>query len=60
LNAGSLPLNRYLVEVTIPEDVWAKAWRENSTSLAVGWDAEPAGRASIDFDTKWLYDARLI
>ncbi len=54
LNAGSLPLNRYLVEVTIPEDVWAKAWRENSTSLAVGWDAEPAGRASIDFGTKWL------
>lgn len=54
LNAGGLPLNRYLVEVTIPEDVWTEARRESSTSLAVGWDAQPAGRASIDFGTKWL------
>ncbi len=54
LNAGGLPLNRYLVEVMILDDVWAKAWRENSTSLAIGWDAEPAGWASIDFGTKWL------
>lgn len=54
LNAGGLPLNRYLVEVTIPEDVWATAQKESSTSLAVGWDAEPAGRASIEFGTKWL------
>ena len=49
LNAGGLPLNRYLVELTIPEDVWVKARREDATSLAVGWDAEPAGRASIRF-----------
>lgn len=54
LNAGGLPLNRYLVEVTIPEDVWTKAQRESATSLTVGWDAQPAGRASIDFGTKWL------
>ncbi len=54
LNAGGLPLNRYLVEVTIPDGVWTEAWRESSASLAVGWDAEPAGRASIDFGTKWL------
>lgn len=54
LNAGDLPLSRYLVEVAIPEDVWAEAWREDSTSLPVGWDAEPAGRASIDFGTQWL------
>lgn len=55
LNAGGLPLNRYLVQVTIPDDVWAEAQTENSASLAVGWDAEPAGRASTGFGTNWIH-----
>ena len=54
LNAGGLPLNRYLVEVTIPDDVWANARLESVFSLNVGWDAEPAGRASIRFGTDWI------
>lgn len=54
LNAGGLPLNRYLVAVTIPDDVWANAQTERPASLAVGWDAEPAGRASIEFGTDWI------
>ena len=54
LNASGLPLNRSLVQVTIPDDVWAKAQTENSASLAVGWDAEPAERASIEFGTNWI------
>ncbi len=54
LNAGSLPLNRYLVAVTIPDDVWANARRESSASLRVGWDAEPAGQVSIGFGTDWI------
>jgi RES domain-containing protein len=54
LNAGGLPLNRYLVAVTIPDDVWASARRESAFGLAVGWDAEPAGRASVRFGTDWI------
>ena len=54
LNSGALPLNRYLVEVEIPDEVWSRAQRESSTSLPVGWDCEPAGKASIDFGAKWL------
>jgi RES domain-containing protein len=54
LNAGGLPLNRYLVEVTIPDDLWTNAQRTTLVSLPVGWDAEPAGRASIEFGTNWL------
>lgn len=53
LNAGGLPLNRYLVEVEIPDDVWAAAQVETAGSLPVGWDAEPCGRASIAFGTGW-------
>jgi RES domain-containing protein len=54
LNAGGLPLNRYLVAVTIPASVWAAATTQTPGSLPVGWDADPAGRASIRFGTAWL------
>jgi RES domain-containing protein len=54
LNAGGLPLNRYLVEVTIPDDIWTNAQTEGPARLPVGWDAEPAGRASIAFGTNWI------
>ena len=54
LNAGGLPLNRYLVEVTIPDGLWINAQMTTSASLPVGWDAEPAGRTSIEFGTTWI------
>ena len=58
LNAGGLPLNRYLVAVTIPDDIWARAQSEGASSLPVGWDAEPAGRASIKFGMDWIRSGR--
>jgi RES domain-containing protein len=54
LNAGGLPLNRYLVSVTIPMSVWGKARTETPGSLPVGWDADPSGRASLQYGTAWL------
>lgn len=58
LNAGGLPLNRYLVALTIPDAIWSAAQREDTGSLPVGWDAEPAGRTSLAFGTDWLRSAR--
>jgi RES domain-containing protein len=54
LNAAGLPLNRYLVELTIPDEVWAKAEVATAAGLPVGWDAQPAGRVSIDFGSDWV------
>jgi RES domain-containing protein len=47
-----LPLNRFLVEITVPSAAWAAAATLDSASL-VGWDAEPAGKASLDWGTSW-------
>jgi RES domain-containing protein len=58
LAAGGLPFNRYLVEITIPSAVWDAAQRETPDSLPVGWDAQPAGRASLAFGTAWLRGRR--
>ena len=58
LAAGGLPFNRYQVEISIPAPIWAAARKETPASLPVGWDSQPAGRASINFGTEWLRGGR--
>jgi RES domain-containing protein len=52
LGSESLPLNRYLVKVTVPISAW-KAAKVVDPGKLVGWDAEPAGKASLDWGTGW-------
>ena len=47
-----LPLNRYLVKITVPVVAWKAAPVLDHATL-VGWDAEPAGKASLDWGTGW-------
>lgn len=58
LKAVGLPFNRYLVRIDIPDEVWAKAERQTSRTLSVGWDAEPIGKVSIDFGSDWIASGR--
>ena len=61
LKAGGLPLNRYLVELKIPDAVWARATLRDAPP--VGWDAIPTGKVSLDEGDRWLkanYSALLI
>jgi RES domain-containing protein len=54
LSSGDpLPLNRYLVEVMIPIALW-NARTKFDPALHVGWDAEPAGKVSMDWGTNWI------
>lgn len=52
LSAFGLPLNRYLVECTIPDALWDKAIR--LLPPPVGWDAIPAAKVSLDEGDRWL------
>jgi RES domain-containing protein len=56
LKAGGLPLNRYLVEFTIPDAVWAAA--RLMPAPPVGWDAIPTGKVSLDAGDAWLKGGR--
>ena len=58
LNAGGLPLNRYLVAMQIPDTLWEAAETVTAASAPIGWDAAPVGRASLAFGTRWLRSAR--
>lgn len=54
LGASSLPLNRYLVAIEIPDPVWAIRQIRSPSSLPAGWDAHPFGPASLDLGEAWL------
>ncbi|WP_137175713.1 RES family NAD+ phosphorylase [Massilia sp. HP4] len=51
----SLPFNRYLVRIDIPDGVWAA--RQVLDPAPAGWDAIPAGRASIEAGDAWIASA---
>ena len=40
--------------VTISDTVWGAVRTERAGSLPVGWDADPSGRASIQFGSAWI------
>ena len=48
----ALPLNRYLVCIELPHDVWV-ARTVFDAAVQVGWDALPPGRVSIAWGTAW-------
>lgn len=57
--AVPLPLNRYLVEFTLPDEAWqARVTFDREARAHVGWDAVPAGLVSLDWGTAWLEAGR--
>ena len=52
LAVGDLPLNRYLVYVEVPDELWSAAIIFNPRDH-VGWDAIPAGMVSLDAGDSW-------
>ena len=53
----ALPLNRYLVELTMPLDIWQAA-EVFDEGKHIGWDAEPAGLVSMNWGTEWAKAGR--
>ncbi|MBK4737289.1 RES family NAD+ phosphorylase [Noviherbaspirillum pedocola] len=51
LRSGGLPLNRYLVRIDVPDDVWNA---RQTLKPPVGWDALPAGMISVQAGEAWL------
>lgn len=52
IGSSTLPLNRYLVRLDVPQDVLTAAIQADGTALS-GWDALPADKVSIDWGTAW-------
>lgn len=54
LQVAALPLNRYLVRIDVPVDIWDARKVDAPATLPVGWDAVPAGKVSLDAGDRWL------
>lgn len=54
LKQRGLPLNRYLVKIQVPIDVWKRRETWTAAELPVGWDALPEGKVSLDLGDTWL------
>ena len=57
LNAGDLPLNRFLVRIEVPAAVWTARRSYDAAELPVGWSAIPEGKVSLDVGDAWLRTA---
>ena len=55
---SGLPLNKYLVEIQVPESVWALREELVVKALPTTWGAIPAGAASVDIGSRWLSSLR--
>lgn len=54
LKQRGLPLNRYLVKITVPLEAWKARETKAAAALQVGWDALPEGKVSLDVGDAWL------
>jgi RES domain-containing protein len=54
IDDGGLPLNRYLVEITVPDDIWIAREELNTEQLDATWAAIPAGRGSVEPGSDWI------
>jgi len=53
-----LPLNKFIVEIDVPDDVWASRETLKVATLPPTWAAIPAGRASVVIGSEWLSSLR--
>jgi len=57
IDPTGFPLNRFLVQITVPDEAWTQ--REIFDIQANGgWDAHPAGMTSISAGDEWLRSGR--
>lgn len=54
IGVARLPLNRYLVRLDVPREMWRASHSLTATSAPVGWDAIPHGKVSLDSGDQWI------
>lgn len=58
IDDAGLPLNRFLVEIDVPDRVWARRESVDIHALPPTWAAIPAGQGSVRVGSAWLTSGR--
>ncbi len=53
LNPLLVPLNRFVVRISVPRLVWVGRHQLASRKIAAAWRAVPAGSASVELGSSW-------
>jgi RES domain-containing protein len=53
IDDGGLPLNKYVIEIAVANDIWAARLVVAADQLPRGWDAIPNGLVSIEVGSAW-------
>lgn len=48
-----LPLNKYVIEIEVPDELWHARLIRSTAELPAGWDAIPSGVVSFDVGSAW-------
>jgi len=54
IDNGGLPLNRFLIRIDVPDEVWVARQELSAAQLPDAWAAIPAGQTSVEIGMKWL------
>ncbi len=58
VDSSGFPLNRFLVEIRIPDELWEARELADPAQLDPAWSAIPAGMASVRYGSAWLLSRR--
>ncbi len=58
INDGGLPLNRFVVRIDVPDDIWDGREQLDMGALPPTWAAIPAGVTSAQIGSAWLKSLR--
>jgi RES domain-containing protein len=58
IDDAGLPMNRYLIEIDVPDTLWEQREEKAASQLPVTWDAVPAGQASVKVGSGWINSRR--
>lgn len=53
IRPGPLPLDRYVVSIDIPKDLWDARLQVSASALPVGWDWVRGSIIAVEFGGKW-------
>lgn len=54
IDGSGLPLNRFVIRIPVPDSVWSAREVLDMAIVPASWAAIPAGRASVEFGSRWL------
>jgi len=58
IDSGGLPLNRFVIEISVPSRLWDVRQEIDVTEIDAAWSAVPAGKTSVDIGSNWYRSAK--